>query len=145
MKRFFHPRSIVLFGASANPRKGGYQVLRNFRQYMARHGYGGFYIVHPRERELEGVKCYGTLDELFESLTLIQTLKIHPFPVFLVGSSFWSGLMSWIRDTLVRWGTISPEDMRLFQVVDDVAGIPASIKAYRDQADHGGFAVPEEG
>jgi hypothetical protein len=88
---------------------------------------------------------FGTLDELFEALTLIQTLKIHPFPVFLVGSSFWSGLMSWIRDTLVRWGTISPEDMRLFQVVDDVAGIPASIKAYRDQADHGGFAVPEEG
>lgn len=88
---------------------------------------------------------FGTLDELFEALTLIQTLKIHPFPVFLVGRSFWSGLASWIRDTLMRWGTISSEDVRLFQVVDDVAGIPASIEAYRHEADHARFAVPEGG
>ncbi len=88
---------------------------------------------------------YGTLDELFEALTLIQTLKIHPFPVYLVGSSFWGGLVNWIRDTLVRRGTISPDDVRLFQVVDDVATIPEGIEAYRQRADHAGFAVPEEG
>lgn len=87
---------------------------------------------------------YGTLDELFEALTLIQTLKIHPFPVYLVGSLFWSGLAAWIGDTLVRQGTINPDDVRLFQVVDDVAGIPASIEAYRLQEDHGGFAIPED-
>ncbi|QAA77062.1 MAG: hypothetical protein BIP78_1296 [Candidatus Bipolaricaulis sibiricus] len=88
---------------------------------------------------------YGTLDELFEALTLIQTLRIHPFPVYLVGSPFWAGLVDWIRDTLVGQGTISPDDVRLFQVVDDVTRIPGSIEAYRLQADHGGFAVPEEG
>jgi len=88
---------------------------------------------------------FGTLDELFEALTLVQAMKIHPFPVYLVGGSFWGGLVGWIRDTLVRWGTIRPEDVRLFQVVDDVAGIPASIEEYRYQADHAGFAVPEEG
>jgi len=88
---------------------------------------------------------YGTLDELFEALTLIQTLRIHPFPVYLVGSPFWAGLVDWIRDTLVGQGTISPDDVRLFQVVDDVTRIPGSIEAYRLQADHGGVAVPEEG
>ncbi len=85
---------------------------------------------------------YGTLDELFESLTLIQTLKIHPFPVFLVGSAFWSGLVAWIRDTLAAQGTISPEDLDLFRVVDEVDGIPAMIDAYHRRPDHAGFHLP---
>lgn len=67
MDRFFHPRSIVLYGASTNPRKGGYQVLRNFTQYMERHGYSDFFIVHPRETEMQGVRCYRALEDVPEN------------------------------------------------------------------------------
>ncbi|MGK2850036.1 MAG: TIGR00730 family Rossman fold protein [Candidatus Limnocylindrales bacterium] len=62
---------------------------------------------------------FGTLDELFESLTLIQTGKVRHFPVILVGSAYWSGLLDWIRGTLLEAGTISPGDEGLFAVTDD--------------------------
>ncbi len=87
---------------------------------------------------------YGTLDELFESLTLIQTKKILPFPVYLVGKSFWEGLVSWMREVLVPGGTISSADLSLFKVLDDVEAIPEDIEDYYRRADHAGFAVPEE-
>ncbi|MDD3748655.1 MAG: TIGR00730 family Rossman fold protein, partial [Candidatus Bipolaricaulis anaerobius] len=87
---------------------------------------------------------YGTLDELFEALTLIQTLKVRPFPIYLVGSEFWKGLMDWITGPLAAQGTIGADDPRLIRVVDDVLEIPAGIEAYHRRADHGGFAVPEE-
>lgn len=62
---------------------------------------------------------FGTLDELFEALTLIQTNKIHQFPVVLVGKEFWEGLVDWIKETLLEQEkNISPEDMFLFSVVD---------------------------
>ena len=61
---------------------------------------------------------FGSLDELFESLTLIQTQRIKPFPIVLVGTEFWSGLVDWIRDTLVACGNISGEDVSLFTVLD---------------------------
>jgi uncharacterized protein (TIGR00730 family) len=61
---------------------------------------------------------FGTLDELFEALTLIQTSRIRPFPVILMGSTFWSGLVSWLKDTLVKEKTLSAEDLDIFQVVD---------------------------
>ncbi|MBN2079950.1 MAG: CoA-binding protein [Spirochaetes bacterium] len=64
MDRFFNPRSIVLFGASSNPRKGGYQVLQNFKQYMERHGYPDFHIVHPREEEISGIPCRSRLADV---------------------------------------------------------------------------------
>lgn len=63
---------------------------------------------------------FGTLDELFESLTLIQTKKINRFPVILIGSEFWGGLVEWIKTTLVGNGTISPKDLDLFHVTDDL-------------------------
>lgn len=88
---------------------------------------------------------YGTLDELFESLTLIQTKKMHAFPVYLVGSAFWGGLVDWIRQTLQAHGTISPSDVCLFKVVDDVGRIPADIEDYYRRSDHAGFTVPDEG
>ena len=63
----------------------------------------------------------GTMDEFFESLTLIQTLKVVPYPVVLVGSDFWSGLVDWMRGVMDRrFHTISPEDFDLFQLTDDV-------------------------
>ncbi|PZD79304.1 TIGR00730 family Rossman fold protein [Mesonia sp. K7] len=62
---------------------------------------------------------FGTLDELFEAITLIQTHKIDKFPIILVGSEFWSGLFDWIKDTLLeRFYNISPEDVNLIQIVD---------------------------
>jgi len=65
---------------------------------------------------------FGTLDEFFESLTLIQTLKIQPFPVVLVGSAYWGSLIQWMRATLdEEFETISPEDLDLFSLVDDPA------------------------
>ena len=61
---------------------------------------------------------FGTLDELFEALTLIQTRKIDNFPVVLMGSEFWAPLMDFVRDRLLARGTISPEDLRLLFVTD---------------------------
>ncbi len=61
---------------------------------------------------------FGTLDELFEALTLIQTHKIQHFPIILVGTSFWSGLLDWIKNTLLAQKTISKEDLDLFKMVD---------------------------
>ena len=64
---------------------------------------------------------YGTMDELFESLTLIQTMKIDPFPVILIGSEFWSGLGGWLREMMAeRFRTISETDLNLFRMMDDV-------------------------
>ncbi len=86
---------------------------------------------------------YGTLDELFESLTLVQTQKIHSFPIYLVGSAFWDGLVDWMTEVLRAHGTISEQDLHLFKVVDDVDGIPKDVDDYYKKADHAGFTVPE--
>ena len=61
----------------------------------------------------------GTLDELTEVLTLIQTEKIKPFPVVLVGSNYWKGFLDWLRDTVLKRGSISPEDLDLLRVSDE--------------------------
>lgn len=71
---------------------------------------------------------FGSMDELFESLTLIQTEKIEPFPIVLVGSEFWGGLVEWIKDKMIKSGTISPDDTSLFKVIDDPAEVIAYIK-----------------
>ncbi|ARV10895.1 TIGR00730 family Rossman fold protein [Gilvibacter sp. SZ-19] len=62
---------------------------------------------------------FGTLDELFEAMTLIQTHKIERFPIILVGTSFWTGLIDWVKQTLLEGhGNISPEDVDLWHIVD---------------------------
>ena len=66
---------------------------------------------------------FGTLDELFEAMTLIQTHKIEKFPIILVGSDFWGGLVDWIKNTLLEAGNISPEDLDLFHVVDSAEAV----------------------
>lgn len=64
---------------------------------------------------------FGTMDECFESLTLIQTLKIEPFPVILIGTDFWSGLIAWLRETMLeQFGCIHGEDLNLFRMTDDL-------------------------
>ncbi|EME98060.1 TIGR00730 family Rossman fold protein [Streptomyces mobaraensis NBRC 13819 = DSM 40847] len=62
----------------------------------------------------------GTLDELFEALTLVQTKKVTRFPIVLFGSEYWSGLVRWIEDTLVAGGKVGAHDLQLFHVTDDV-------------------------
>ncbi len=61
---------------------------------------------------------FGTLDEFFEALTLIQTEKIAPFPIVLVGKKYWKKLNEWIKDFLLMQGNINPEDLDLFAIVD---------------------------
>ncbi len=62
---------------------------------------------------------FGTLDELFEAITLIQTHKIQKFPIILVGKEFWSGLLEWVKTTLLdKFGNISPKDIDLIHLVD---------------------------
>ena len=63
---------------------------------------------------------FGTLDELFESFSLLQTLKINKFPVILVGRNYWEGFVDWIKDKLLRQNNISIEDLKIFEVVDTV-------------------------
>ncbi len=72
----------------------------------------------------------GTLDELFEALTLIQTQKIRAFPIYLMGSGYWVGLMKWIQDTVLAEGAISAEDLNLLQITDDPAEVAHGIERH---------------
>jgi len=75
---------------------------------------------------------FGTLDELAEILTLVQTGKTRRIPIILVGSTFWGGLIQWFRQTMVPEGTISPQDLDLFQLVDKPEEVVEAIFAYYD-------------
>jgi uncharacterized protein (TIGR00730 family) len=66
---------------------------------------------------------FGTFDELFEALTLVQTKKVTSFPIVLMGSDYWSGLVDWLQDTVAKTGRISPEDVDLLHVTDDVSEV----------------------
>ena len=63
---------------------------------------------------------FGTFDELFEALTLVQTHKVTSFPIVLLGSEYWGGLVDWLRDAAVRAGTVGAADVDLLHVTDDV-------------------------
>jgi uncharacterized protein (TIGR00730 family) len=77
---------------------------------------------------------FGTMDEFFESLTLIQTLKTQAFPVVCVGHDFWDGLIDWVRQTLGdQFKTISPQDMDLFRVTDDVQEAVDFVIAFNEK------------
>lgn len=71
---------------------------------------------------------FGTLDELFEALTLVQTHKVHHFPIVLVGSEYWNGLVDWLKSTMLTTGNISPHDLELMTVVDTAEDAVAAIK-----------------
>jgi uncharacterized protein (TIGR00730 family) len=73
---------------------------------------------------------FGTLDELFEALTLIQTGKIRHFPVVLVGSEYWAGLLAWGRETLMADGTVSDADLALLTVTDDPEEVCRVVRAF---------------
>ncbi len=71
---------------------------------------------------------FGTLDEFFEAITLIQTHRIKPFPVILVGSDYWSGLIKWIKSRLLTEKRISPGDIDILQVMDEPEEIVNAVK-----------------
>ena len=71
---------------------------------------------------------FGTLDELFEAVTLIQTHRIRPLPVILMDSGYWNGLVDWIRDRLLKDKRISPEDIEILQVIDDPDKVVKAVK-----------------
>jgi uncharacterized protein (TIGR00730 family) len=99
-------------------------VVLDFRYFFIRKvmfvKYAQAYVVFPGG--------FGTLDELFEALTLIQTDRIKPFPVILVGNDYWTGLVNWLRERLLGTGKISPEDMDLIQLVDDPDEVVAAVR-----------------
>ena len=82
--------------------------------------YANAYIIMPGG--------FGTLDELFEAVTLIQTHRIKPFPVILVGSDYWSGLLEWIKATLLEHHKISDNDLDILQIMDDPEEIVRAVQ-----------------
>ena len=78
---------------------------------------------------------FGTMDELFEALTLVATGKITKFPIVLVGREYWSGLLSWLRDTMLAGGNIGPGEFSLIKVADKVDEVVAIIReAHQESA-----------
>jgi uncharacterized protein (TIGR00730 family) len=71
---------------------------------------------------------FGTLDEAFEAITLIQTKRIKPFPIILVGRDFWSGLMDWMQEKILASGNVDNEDMQIINLMDDPEEIVSYIK-----------------
>jgi uncharacterized protein (TIGR00730 family) len=88
----------------------------NFRYFFARKTmfvkYSQGFVVLPGG--------FGTFDELFEALTLVQTRKVTSFPIVLIGSSYWSGLVDWIRGTVLAEGKVGEADLAMFRLTDDV-------------------------
>lgn len=81
--------------------------------------YAAAYIIMPGG--------FGTLDELFEAVTLIQTHRIKSFPLILVGSNYWAGLIDWIKSRLLEENRISPKDLDILQVIDDPEDVVRAV------------------
>lgn len=106
-------------------------ISLTFKYFFARKvmfvKYAAAYIVMPGG--------FGTLDETAEIITLVQTGKSRRIPIILVGSDFWSGLMDWLRGTMLVEGTISEEDLDLFQILDDPDDVVNAIYSFYEDAD----------
>jgi len=76
---------------------------------------------------------FGTLDELTEALTLVQTGKIPRIPIILLGSKFWRGFVDWVKTTLVEEGMISPEDVDLMRIIDEPAQVVDAIFSHYEK------------
>lgn len=112
-------------------------IALNFRHFFSRKvmfvKYASAYVVCPGG--------FGTLDELAEILTLVQTGKTRRIPIILVGSDYWQGLIDWFRDTLVTAGTIAADDLKLCQVIDTPEDV---VNAIFDYYEHKGFEPSEQ-
>jgi len=102
----------------------------NFRYFFARKTmfvkYSQGFVVMPGG--------FGTLDELFEALTLVQTRKVTSFPVVLFGRSYWQGMLDWLRDASLAHGYLSPPDLDMVQLTDDVEEAVAILLAHHGSA-----------
>ena len=86
---------------------------------------------------------FGTMDELFESLVLIQTLKQAYFPVILMGSDYWSGLVDWLKKTMLKkYGYIEAEDLQVYTVLDDPVAAARTICDFHQSDKQGGLSEP---
>lgn len=103
-------------------------VAVDFRYFFARKmmfvRFASAYVILPGG--------FGTLDELSEVLTLVQTGKSRRIPVILVGGDFWRGLLAWMEDKLVGEGMVGPDDMKLLQVIEEPAAIVEAIFSFYD-------------
>ena len=120
---------------AANP----YQdISQTFQHFFARKfmfvKFAAAYVVMPGG--------FGTLDELLEAMTLIQTGKSRKIPVILVESAFWNGLLDWFKTTLVNEGMIHPDDMNLIQVIDEPEKVVEAI--FNHYQTRGFLPLPEE-
>ena len=108
-----------------NPNKYVTQLL-DFRYFFCRKvmfvKYAKAFVVVPGG--------YGTMDEFFESITLIQTLRIRPFPVILIGKEYWSGLISWMKKQMLTNKLIDKKDLNIFKVTDNADEVIRIIKAF---------------
>jgi uncharacterized protein (TIGR00730 family) len=105
--------------------------LKTFRHFFVRKvmflKYAHGFVVMPGG--------FGTLDELFEAITLVQTKKTEPFPIVLLGKEYWKGLVDWIKTVLINEKVISPEDLELFHVTDDpVEAAKIIVEFYKKRA-----------
>jgi hypothetical protein len=80
---------------------------------------------------------FGTLDEMFEAITLIQTKKISPFPVVLMGKEYWGGLIGWLKNTMLESGMISKTDLDFFTLTDDPKEAVSIVKRFYAKTEHG--------
>jgi len=99
-------------------------ITLNFRYFFVRKvmfvKYAVAYIILPGG--------FGTMDEMLEAVTLIQTNKIRPFPVILVGSNYWKGFLDWMRDVVLKYEKISLADIEILQLIDEPEEIIKAIK-----------------
>ncbi len=114
-------------------------IALNFRYFFTRKvmflKYAHGFIVLPGG--------YGTMDEFFEALVLIQTFRQASFPVVLMGSDYWAGLVEWLKDTMLnQYNYISPEDIDVFTMVDDPKKAAQIISDFRDAEGDVGFQLP---
>ena len=104
-------------------------ISQTFQHFFARKvmfvKFAAAYVVMPGG--------FGTLDELFESLTLVQTGKIASIPIILVGSRFWGGLVEWLKATLIEEGMISPEDIDLIRILDKPEDVVDAIFSHYEK------------
>ncbi len=80
---------------------------------------------------------FGTMDEMFEALTLVQTEKIEKFPIILLGKDYWRGLVDWFRSVLLKNASIDPGDMDIFTVVDEIEDVCSIMRQHRKNIESG--------
>lgn len=114
-------------------------ITLNFRHFFARKvafaKYADAFVLFPGG--------YGTMDEMSEVLTLIQTKKSRRIPVILVGTDFWKGLLDWFSTTMIQYGTLTQEDLELFEVIDDNDQIMDAIIRFYEKKQYVGPSEDE--